>query len=92
MPDVPVAMGAKKPLIVPIWELGSGVHGADGQGNTNLPPPGLEPVKQSAAELLVQLAHEHPGELTLVPSAPLKMSRRRSHLSRRSPNSTRRWF
>ncbi len=42
MPDVPVAMGAKKPLIVPIWELGSGVHGADGRGNTNLPPPKLE--------------------------------------------------
>jgi purine nucleosidase len=71
MPGVPVAMGAKKPLLGPIWELGSGVHGEDGQGNTNLPPPKLEPVKESAAELLVRLAHEHPGELTLVPVAPL---------------------
>jgi purine nucleosidase len=91
MSDVPVAMGAKKPLIGPIWEFGSGVHGAAGLGNTNLPPPKLEPVNESAAELLVRFAHEHPGELTLVPIAPLKMSRRRSHLSRRSPNSTRRW-
>jgi purine nucleosidase len=64
-------MGARKPLIGPIWELGSGVHGADGQGNTNLPPPKLKPVKESAAELLVRLAHEHPGELVLVPVAPL---------------------
>ncbi len=71
MPSIPVAMGARKPLLGPIWELGNGVHGADGQGNTNLPPPKLEPVKESAAELLVRLAHEHPGELTLVPIAPL---------------------
>jgi purine nucleosidase len=71
MPDIPVAMGASKPLLGPIWKLGNGVHGADGQGNTNLPPPKLEPVKESAAELLVRLAHEHPGELTLVPVAPL---------------------
>jgi len=39
MPSIPVAMGARKPLLGPIWELGNGVHGADGQGNTNLPPP-----------------------------------------------------
>jgi purine nucleosidase len=71
MQSIPVAMGARKPLLGPIWELGNGVHGADGQGNTNLAPPKLKPVKESAAELLVRLAHEHPGELTLVPVAPL---------------------
>src|SRR5213594_873833 len=42
-PEVPVAMGAGKPLVGPRWKLG-GVHGADGQGNTNLPPPSLQPV------------------------------------------------
>ena len=70
-PDIPVAKGAAKPLVGPMWKLGDGVHGADGQGNTNLPPPKLKPVKESAAELLVRLAHEHPGELILVPTAPL---------------------
>jgi purine nucleosidase len=70
-PDIPVAMGAGKPLLGPRWELGDGVHGADGQGNTNLPPPTLQPVRESAAELLVRLAHERPGELTLVPTGPL---------------------
>jgi purine nucleosidase len=70
-PDIPVARGAAKPLLGGVWELAHGVHGADGQGNTNLPPPTLRPVEESAAELIVRLAHEHPGELTLVPVAPL---------------------
>ena len=34
-------------------------------------PPQLESVNESPAELLVRLAHDHPGELTLVPNAPL---------------------
>jgi purine nucleosidase len=66
-----VAMGAAKPLIGPMWELDGRVHGADGQGNTNLPSPTLQPVAESAAELLVRLAHERPGELMLVPVGPL---------------------
>src|ERR1700730_5271475 len=70
-PTIPVAMGASKPLLGPVWEFGTGVHGADGQGNTNLPPPTLTPVAESAAELLIRLAHEHPGELTLGPTGPL---------------------
>jgi len=70
-PTIPVAMGAPRPLIGPIWEFGHGVHGADGQGNANLPPPRLTPVAESAAELIIRLAHEHPGELTLVPTGPL---------------------
>jgi purine nucleosidase len=70
-PTIPVATGAPKPLLGPVWEFGTGVHGADGQGNVNLPPPTLGPVAASAAELLIRLAHEHPGELTLVPTGPL---------------------
>jgi purine nucleosidase len=70
-PRVPVAKGAGKPLIGPVFELGTDVHGEDGQGNTNLPPPSLRPSGESAAEQLVRLAHERPGELTLVPVGPL---------------------
>jgi len=69
--EIPVARGAEKPLLGPKWPLGQGVHGADGQGNLNLPPPTLQPVKETAVELIVKLAHEHPGELTLVPTGPL---------------------
>jgi purine nucleosidase len=68
---IPVAVGADKPLLGPPKERGEGVHGHDGQGNTNLPPPKLEPSKESAVELLIRLAHEQPGELTLVPIGPL---------------------
>ena len=70
-PSIPVALGANKPLIGPEWEFGQGVHGADGQGNLDLPPPTLTSANESAAELIVRLAHEHPGELTLLPTGPL---------------------
>ncbi|MFN8524640.1 MAG: nucleoside hydrolase [Chloroflexota bacterium] len=69
--DIPVAMGAGKPLVGPQWKLGDGVHGADGQGNVNLPAPRTKPVNESAADLLIRLAHERPGELVLVPVGPL---------------------
>jgi purine nucleosidase len=70
-PNIPVAKGADKPLVYPKWPPRQGVHGEDGQGNTNLPPPKLQPAQESAAELIVKLAHQHPGELTLVPTGPL---------------------
>jgi purine nucleosidase len=69
-PRIPVAMGAGKPLLGPLPPVGM-VHGLDGQGNTNLPPPALAPVPESAAELIVRLARAHPGELTLVAVGPL---------------------
>jgi purine nucleosidase len=70
-PEVPVAEGVGKPLVGPRWQLGDGVHGADGQGNTNLPPPRLRPTGESAAAQIVRLGHQHPGALTLVPTGPL---------------------
>jgi purine nucleosidase len=71
-PEIPVAKGADKPLVYPKWPPGGpGVHGSDGQGNLNLPAPSLQPVKETAAELIVKLAHQYPGELTLVPTGPL---------------------
>lgn len=69
-PEIPVAQGAEKPLIGPKWPLGQGVHGSDGQGNLNLPPPSLKPVGETASELIIRLAHEYPGQLTLVPTGP----------------------
>lgn len=70
-PEIPVAKGAHKPLLGPEWPHGQGVHGEDGQGNLNLPLPKLQPAKESAVELLIKLARENPGELTLVPTGPL---------------------
>jgi purine nucleosidase len=45
--------------------------GVDGQGNTNLAPPSLVAAPESASDTIIRLAHEHPGELTLVPIGPL---------------------
>lgn len=71
-PGIPVARGADKPLVYPKWPPPpTPIHGHDGQGNTNLPDPTLRPVAESAAQLIVRLAHEHPGELILVPTGPL---------------------
>jgi purine nucleosidase len=70
-PDVPVARGAGKPMIGPAHHMATHVHGDDGIGNLGLPPPTLRPVDETAAELLVRLAHERPGELTLVAIAPM---------------------
>jgi purine nucleosidase len=70
-PGVPVARGAARPLIGPVPKFAGGVHGLDGQGNTNLPPPRLEASDETAAELIVRLGREHPGELVLVPTGPL---------------------
>jgi purine nucleosidase len=71
-PGIPVARGADKPLVYPRWPPpAQPIHGLDGQGNINLPDPRLEAVNETAAELIIRLAHEHPGELTLVPTGPL---------------------
>lgn len=71
-PEIPVARGADKPLVYPKWPPPEQpIHGTDGQGNTNLPDPTLKAVDETAAQLIVRLAHEHPGQLTLVPTGPL---------------------
>ena len=43
-PDIPVAHGAELPLVVPLESVADFVHGADGLGNTNLPPPPGQPI------------------------------------------------
>ena len=47
------------------------VHGADGLGNQNFPPPKGKPIEQSAAAFLVQQANLYPGQVTAVALGPL---------------------
>jgi purine nucleosidase len=47
------------------------VHGDDGLGGHAGPTPRGTPVTESAAEQLVRLAREHPGELTVLAIGPL---------------------
>ena len=47
------------------------VHGADGLGNLNFPPPKGKPIDQSAAAFLVEQANLYPGKVTVVALGPL---------------------
>ncbi|GAA2752003.1 nucleoside hydrolase [Amnibacterium kyonggiense] len=69
-PDVPVAVGAHDPLDDVFHGVADFVHGANGIGGVELPHVG-EPVAESAAEMLVRLAHEHPGALRVLAIGPL---------------------
>lgn len=67
--EVPVFAGAARPLAQPLMTA-EFVHGADGLGNTDLPPSPRTAGELAAVEI-VRLARAHPGELTLVAVGPL---------------------
>lgn len=69
--DIPVARGAGEPLSQIRMPAPDFVHGTDGMGNVNLPPPTATEVSESAAELIVRMVNERPGELSLVAIGPL---------------------
>ena len=71
LPDVPVAMGAVRPLVRPPHFAGE-VHGDDGLGNTTggTPAPGAN-TGESAPEQLVRLARSAPGRYDLLATGPL---------------------
>ena len=64
--DVPVARGAEHPWVVPKAPAPDFVHGADGLGNINAPPPAGKAIEMSAAEFIVATARQYPGEVTLI--------------------------
>ncbi|XP_015690245.1 probable uridine nucleosidase 2 isoform X2 [Oryza brachyantha] len=70
--DIPVAEGShvtvKKATKL---RIASFVHGSDGLGNQNFPPPAGRPVDQSAAAFLVEQANLYPGQVTVVALGPL---------------------
>jgi purine nucleosidase len=73
LPDVPVAIGAHVPLLRP-GVLGPEVHGDDGLGNvaaTATAAATRRPAGESAAEQIVRLARERPGELDILATGPL---------------------
>ena len=68
--DIPVFAGCAAPLINTPAHA-SFVHGTDGLGDCNLPASRRKVEKDHAANALVRLANEHPGEITLVAIGPL---------------------
>jgi purine nucleosidase len=68
--DVPVAVGAHDPIGGVYGGGADFVHGANGIGEVALPRAG-EPVAESAAAMLVRLAHEYPSALRVLAVGPL---------------------
>lgn len=69
--DIPVAKGIANPIATTYAGPVPFVHGDDGQGNINLPPPTGQAIDESAAELIIEHIMSQPGEITLVPVGPL---------------------
>lgn len=70
-PEVPVAAGAEKPLMRPFSGDGWVVHGRNGLGGVEFPPPQGQPDPRRGAQLIVDMVMANPGEITLVPIGPL---------------------
>lgn len=69
--DIPVAMGAKAPLIRKLVVGGEVVHGSSGLEGPVLPECGFAPSKLTALELLIQTLEEAKEKITLIPIGPL---------------------
>lgn len=70
--DIPVAEGSHVTITKGTkLRIADFVHGADGLGNQNFPPPNGKPIEESAADFIVEQANKYPGEVTLVALGPL---------------------
>nr|GMD85285.1 probable uridine nucleosidase 2 [Ipomoea batatas] len=70
--DIPVAEGSHVTITNGTkLRIADFVHGTDGLGNQNFPPPEGKAIEQNAIEFLVQQANLYPGEVTVVALGPL---------------------
>lgn len=69
--DIPVTKGVGMPWVGPESGYAHFVHGDDGFGNINFPSSDRELDPRSSAQYIVDMAREHPGEITLVAIGPL---------------------
>src|SRR2546428_6941836 len=68
--DVPVARGAQHPvaqklITAEFW------HGMNGLANIELPPPKCQADPRFGPDLIIELVHKYPRQITLVPVGPL---------------------
>ena len=69
--DVPVGMGAARPLVARASEFAEQVHGSNGLGGVPLPRSPIPPDRRGAVELLRDLIEGSPDPVTVVPIGPL---------------------
>lgn len=70
-PGIPVAVGEHHPMAGEFHGGAPHVHGHDGVGNVFLPGTDAVVETESAAQMLVRLAHEHAGALRVLAIGPL---------------------
>ena len=68
--DIPVAAGAKAPLVRRLVTAAY-VHGENGLGGAVFPEPKTKPIAEPAAEFIRRIVRKYPGEVTLIPIGPL---------------------
>src|ERR1700675_971955 len=68
--DIPVAAGASTPLVRRLVTA-KYVHGNNGLGGVEFPEPKIQPVAESAVELIRSIVRKNPGEITIVAVGPL---------------------
>lgn len=69
--DVPVARGPGRSLLRPFIKGADHVHGRNGLGDIALPEPRGKPVAEQASDLMIRMARENPGKITLCPVGPI---------------------
>ncbi|KAJ7953900.1 Inosine/uridine-preferring nucleoside hydrolase [Quillaja saponaria] len=70
--DIPVAEGSHVTITKGTkLRIADFVHGVDGLGNQNFPPPKGKPIEESAAAFLVEQANKYLGKVTVVALGPL---------------------
>ena len=69
--EIPVARGASRSLLRPFTKAADHVHGTNGLGGIELPEPRSRPVSETASDLIIRMARENPGEITLCPVGPI---------------------
>ncbi|KAJ4723908.1 Inosine/uridine-preferring nucleoside hydrolase [Melia azedarach] len=70
--DIPVAEGSHVTITQGTkLRIADFVHGADGLGNQNFPPPKGNPIEQSAVDFLIEQANLYRGKVTVVALGPL---------------------
>lgn len=68
--DVPVAAGCSAPLLRPLVTA-TEIHGEGGLEGHDWGEPAVRPVADHAVDVIVDMVMAAPGEITLVPTAPL---------------------
>ncbi|MGE5204935.1 MAG: nucleoside hydrolase [Chlamydiota bacterium] len=68
--DIPVAAGAKEPLVRRLVTA-TYAHGENGLGGAVFPAPKTKPIAETAADFIRRIVRRYPGEVTLITIGPL---------------------